>query len=97
MHHLSGSQPRVSGFQVLHFRRSLKLLQLMADPGGLEFVSAAAAAWLARCPLFIRSQARSLVEILEIWPIFVGGKFINRVNSKGETRQARARRMDASN
>ena len=30
----------------------------------------------ARC-----SFARSLVEILEIWPIFVGGKFINRVNS----------------
>ena len=34
-------------------------------------------------PLFIRS----LVEILEIWPIFVGGKFINRVNSKGEERE----------
>ena len=73
---------RLPDFQVLHihFRRSLKLLQWMADPSGQEFVLAAAPR--AR-PLFIRS----LVEILEIWPIFVGGKFINRVNSKGEERE----------
>ena len=48
---------RLPDFQVLHihFRRSLKLLQWMADPSGQEFVLAAAPRARVRC-----SFARSL-------------------------------------